>query len=298
LVRFAAALARRGFNVLAPEMPGFRQLKVSADDGSRIAAAFRRLSGDHELAPGGQAGIAAVSLGVGPALLAAMEPAIAGCVSVVLAVGGYYDLPAAVTYMTTGHDPLADDRGSGPPRPEAKWLVLHSQLDHVPDPRDRALLRAIAEARLADPGADVTDQVAALSAKGQDIHRFVTNRDPDRVVSLWRRLPADARRELAALDLSAQSLAPLRAELLLIHGSGDSVIPVSHSRALEEALPEGQAALYEVDGLEHMDVRSGLAGSWQLWRAAYRLLGYRGDAGACRPWPTDGGHPGSRTPNP
>lgn len=283
LVRFAAALARRGFSVLAPEMPSFRRLNVSADDASRIVAAFRRLSGDQELAPGGQAGIAAVSLGVGPALLAAKEPTIAGCVSVVVAVGGYYDLPAAVTYMTTGYDPLSDDRGPGPPRPEAKWLVLHSQLEHVPDPQDRELLRAIAEARMADPSEDVTNEVAALSAKGRDIHRFVTNRDPDRVASLWRRLPSDTRRELAMLDLSTHSLAPLRADLLLIHGSGDSVIPVSHSRALKEAVPEGQAALYEVEGLQHMDVRAGLWGSWQLWRAAYKLLSYRGDSQACGP---------------
>jgi pimeloyl-ACP methyl ester carboxylesterase len=78
--------------------------------------------------------------------------------------------------------------------------------------------------------------------------------------------------ELDALDLSARDLDRLEAELVLIHGPQDRVIPISHSRRLRDALPEGQARLFEAGGLEHVAVSPGWRDGWGLWRAVTHVL--------------------------
>jgi len=54
-------LARARFAVLAPELPGFRALRVRPTDAREVADAFAYLAGRPDLAPGGRVGIVAFS---------------------------------------------------------------------------------------------------------------------------------------------------------------------------------------------------------------------------------------------
>src|SRR5690606_29677922 len=112
---------------------------------------------------------------------------------------------------------------------------------------------------------------------------LVANTDRRRVRTLLAALPEPIRNELAALDLASRNLESLGARLLLIHGTGDAVLPISHSRALNRRLGPDRAPLFEAAGLQHVDVAPGLADAWQLWRALNALLELteRG-AAACR----------------
>ena len=84
------------------------------------------------------------------------------------------------------------------------------------------------------------------------------------------------RADIAALDLKRRDLSKLSARLILVHGRDDAIIPYSESKALAAAVPEGQAALYVVDNLAHVDLgAAGLVDILILWRAAYRLLSER-----------------------
>jgi hypothetical protein len=103
LVAFAMTLARARFAVLAPELPGFRELRVQPTDARAVADAFAYLASRPDLAPEGRAGVGAFSYSVGPAVLAALEPDIRERVRFIVAVGGYHDLFRAVRFFTTGH---------------------------------------------------------------------------------------------------------------------------------------------------------------------------------------------------
>jgi pimeloyl-ACP methyl ester carboxylesterase len=96
------------------------------------------------------------------------------------------------------------------------------------------------------------------------------------VPGLIAALPEPVQRELQALDPAARGLSGLEAELILIHGQDDAIIPASESRALAAAWPPGQAALYVVASLRHVELEPrGIDDAILLWRAAYRLLAAR-----------------------
>jgi pimeloyl-ACP methyl ester carboxylesterase len=273
-VAFAETLARARFTVLVPDIPSMRALRVSADNALDIADAVAFLA---EL-DGDTVGLAAISYAVGPALLAALEPEIRDKVRFVLAIGGYYDSIAALTYFTTGYFRESPDHAWHHQEPNAygRWVFVRANAARVADPRDRTTLAAIAERKLADLDWRIDDLVATLGPEGKAILALLDNRDPDAVPALVEALPEAVRSDIEALDLRRRDLSPLAARLILVHGRDDPIIPYTESLALAAAAPPGLAHLYVFDGLAHVKLSLGdLDDILALWRAVYRLLDER-----------------------
>jgi len=70
-------------------------------------------------------------------------------------------------------------------------------------------------------------------------------------------------------------LTTLQAEVILVHGRSDTMIPYSESLALAQALPPEQVKLFVVDGLVHVDVRIKQQDISQLLGAMEALLAQR-----------------------
>ncbi|MBF8221225.1 alpha/beta hydrolase family protein [Halomonas sp. 328] len=271
LIEFAMTLSRLGFTVMVPELEGLKRFSVSTREVEAIADAIRHLT-QTEPAARSTTALAAISLAVGPALVAAKQADTADRVRFLIALGGYYDLTDMLRYVTTGEDQGGAGRAAPPPQREGRWAVLLSQLHWLEDENDRAALAAIARRKLEDPDAPVQTEVCQLGPQAQAAYELVTNEDPERVEALVARLPPPLLEEYQALDLSARDLDKLQARLVLIHGPHDRVIPVSHSRRLRDALPAYQARLFEAGGLEHVAVSPGWRDGWGLWRATIHLL--------------------------
>lgn len=279
LVAFAEALSAHGFLVFVPELPGLRAQRVGTGDIAAVAGAGNALAtcfGPDEP----RFAVGAISYAVAPAILAALTRPHGQRVALILGIGGYHDLTAAITYLTTGYYRTAP-AGSwryGVSLPIARWVFVLASAMQVSDPRDRALLSEIARARLEDPEADVRAATASLGPDGRALLALATNTDPDQVPALLAALPEPVRSDLAALDLSRYPLQELHADLLLIHGRDDPLIPASESRALAAALPPGRSAVFVVGNLTHVDIGpGGIADSLLLWQASYRLLAHRDD---------------------
>ncbi len=272
---FAKSLARAGFVVLVPEIETLRRLLVRPEDAEEIADAVAYLS--RRLAPDGatRIGIAAISYATGPAVLAALDARVRHQVGFVIAVGGYYDMDAVVTYFTTGKFRDAPSQPWRYQRPNVygKWVFVRSNLPRVRNDADRKLLGAISDRKLANPNADTTALEGQLGREGRGIMALLTNTDPDVVPELIAGLPPAIRRDMAGLDLERRDLTGLAANLILIHGRDDTIIPFTESVALAAAAPPDRASLFLVDGLAHVDLRpAGLSDTLTLWRAVYRLL--------------------------
>lgn len=281
LERFATTLARAGFRVVVPDLPGLRSLGVGTEDIRDVTDTLRQVLGPETDLDCNAVGLMGFSFAVGPALIAALTPDVGERLSFVVAVGGYYDLAGAITYATTGYDPLSGRRGATP-APEGKWWLLRSESQRLKRPEDRTLLDELAQRRTRDPTATVDDLLSPLSRDGRAVYALAANSDPERVRELIRQLPAEIRTQLQALDLVPQQLETLRAHLLLIHGTNDNVIPVGHSRALLARLGKARASLFEAGGLDHVDVAPGLRDTFRLWQATRELL-WLADGGAREP---------------
>ena len=102
----------------------------------------------------------------------------------------------------------------------------------------------------------------------------MTNRDPARVPALIAELPPEVQRDLAALTLTNKDLSRLQAELILVHGRDDSIIPYTESIALAAAV-SSRVQLFLVHGLGHMNRWSLWLDRRSLWRAVQALLAQR-----------------------
>ncbi len=272
LVAFATTLARARFLILVPELLNLRRLRVGPDDIVAIADALRHLKGETDT----PLGLVAFSYAAGPALLAALEPDIGASLSFEFLVGGYRDVEALATFVTTGNY-RSDERAPwqrAEPNPRGKWLFLLSNVERVENAEDRALLREIGETKFDDPVADVSALVARLGPEGRAIDAFLSNREPEAAPGLIAGLPPGVRADMAALDPAKRDLSKLRPRLYLVHGKDDSVIPYTESEALAKAVPD--AVLFRVDSLAHVDLGpSSWLDALTLWRAAYLLLSER-----------------------
>ena len=272
LVEFASTLTRAGFVVLVPGMPSLGQLQPSPGNTQEIGDAFSFLHAKKELVPSRWLGISAFSSASGPAVLAALDPAINRQVKFLLLIGGYHDLVRTLTYLTTGYFEVDGQLQYREPNTYGKWVYALGNARRLQNLSDRLALSEMARRKLESPAAPVDDLRAQLSTAGEAVYQFVTNADPVKAPELINGLPLALREDIAALDLAAHDLSGLKAKLILIHGRDDDIIPYTESISLAAALPHGQAHLYLLDGLHHVDRDFRGLDIWRAWLAMRNLL--------------------------
>jgi hypothetical protein len=275
VVAFATTLARARFEVLVPDLPQMRALQVTGQDAVPIADAAFFLDTRGKEMP---LGLIAVSFAVGPAVGALYEPPAAGRVDFVVTIGGYYDLEALITFVTTGYyrQTPTDPWHHQTPAAYGKWVFLLTNAQRVDDPADRQALYEMAERKLGNGDADVADLVRRLGAQGRTVHALLDNHQPERVPDLIAALPAAIRDEMAALDLKCRDLARLPVDFIVVHDRNDTIIPATQSIQFAAATAPDRAHLFLIGSLEHAvpgapDIVDGMT----MVSAVYRVLAYR-----------------------
>jgi pimeloyl-ACP methyl ester carboxylesterase len=282
VIAMANTLARLDFSVLVPDMPGVRSYRMRSSDTREAADSFAWLASRPALAPPGHTGIAGFSYGAGPVLLAALQPDIRERVNFVLTVGGYYSMENVVTYLTTGHYPVDKAAGAAAPatsrlspHPYAMAAFIRSNLDLLERPVDRGFFRRYAEQIASDYSDEDERAPARLAPDAQAFYDLLTSHRPAQVPLLLDRLSVRMRTELEDLSPATRDLSRLRADVILLHGRSDNLIPYTESIALAGALPASQARLFLIDGLAHVNLRPKAHDVPQLLRAMEALLAVR-----------------------
>jgi len=275
LVEFATALAHSSFLVLVPDVISLRELRPSAESVTEIRDAVVFLRNDRPLAHTDRLGMVAFSVATGPAVLAALNGDAPLKVDFLMLVGGYYDLQRTLGYLTTGY--FGNDSQSLYRQPNAygKWVYALSNASRLQDPIDRAALTALARSKLANPAADVGTALARLGPEGRSVYDFIVNSDPAQVSNLIEDLPTAVRSDIDALNLAGRDLSALKAQFILVHGYDDDVIPYTESISLAAALPQGQAKLFLLKGLHHVNREFSGLDAWRMWRVLRALLAQR-----------------------
>ena len=277
IVALAHTLARLQFAVLVPDLQGVRRYRVRAQDVREVADAFRHLNSRTGLVPRARVGIAGFSYGAGPVLLAALEPDIREEIGFVVTLGGYYDLHTIIRYFTTGYfqtEPDGEWRYLEP-SPYIKWVFTLSNADLVERPEDQASLRALAHESLEESETSYAASIANLAPDARAFYELISNEDPNLVSELIQRLPDNILTELEGLNPASRDLTSLQAEVILVHGRSDTIIPYSESLALARTLPPGQVELFVVDGMVHVDIRIKEQDVGRLLGAMEALLAWR-----------------------
>jgi len=257
LVALAQTLARMRFAVFVPDMKGLRQLRVRVSDVREVADGFRYLASRTDLAPSGRAGIAGFSYGAGPVMLAALEKDIRDRVDFILALGGFHDAQHTITYFTTGY---FRDETTGKWRHLEQnlygvWVFARSYVELATRAEDRKRLTRYFEELAAERQFSKMRMLPGLAPDAQALQTLLMNRDPERVPALVAQLSPSMRREMEGLNPATRDLRQLEAQMILIHGRGDNIIPFTESIALVKALAPEQVELFLIDGLAHVELK-------------------------------------------
>lgn len=276
LVRFARALARARFEVLVPDLPRLRGLQVGAGDADIIADALSVLAAHRAAQGNATVGMISICYSTGPAMIALLDPRVRGAAQFMLSIGGYCDIVSVIRFMTTGcYVNLRDNsRHYRLPDEYAKWIFALSSTSALQGDGDRALLESMAQRRLADSAADLSDLAAALGDEGRPVYDLLQNSDPERVQALIAALPEKIRDEIARLDLSRRDFSGLEMRFILMHGNDDDIIPETESVALAAVLPH--ADVFILSSIQHVDPGpAGVGDRSKLMAAVHGLLQQR-----------------------
>jgi pimeloyl-ACP methyl ester carboxylesterase len=285
LKRFAVILCRAGFVVFVPDLEGMRSFHISPSDTGEVQGAFEELVSREETRPD-SCGIFSFSYGAGPAMIAACRPEIRQKVRFLVSFGGYYDLKNVLSFIATGHFEFGDHRYFRKPQEYGKWVFLANNLDLVESPADRAVLKDIVQIKLRDEKAPVDHYLARLGGEGKNVLNLLSHGNPSQTEGFIRRLPVSVQSTMKAMNVSPV-LKNLRADLILVHGEDDDLIPFTETLRLAEAAPDpGKVYLQILKTYAHVDPESHpsslrdlftiyLPEGWKLWGLIYQLMAYR-----------------------
>jgi pimeloyl-ACP methyl ester carboxylesterase len=263
-IAFAETCAEAGFPVVAPDIPEFRNFKITNESVQIIRSVM-----DEVRDPQKTMGMLGISYGAGPVFLIAAEQKL----DYIISIGGYYSLSHAIEYSLTETHP------GSPKRETHEWGRLIFALNHIDQlspAKDLQILRESLALRLdlKEKEAQVLEQ--RLSPAGKDfLHGILEGLSADQRKAFDEVLK---QREREAFEFSPQrvlSKIDSGTHVYLIHGTGDQAIPYEETLELQAGLQEAglQTHCLITQGLTHVDVTR-LSSLWELLKLLHweRLL--------------------------
>jgi pimeloyl-ACP methyl ester carboxylesterase len=228
LVAFSRFLADRGLIVITPDIREFRNFQITAEPIEQILFWYKQAKALEE-GRIKKIGLAGISYSGTLALMTAARPEIRDSVAFVVAIGPYYDL----LRCTRGwfHTEPADSRGEYyPTKFYARWIIMLSALDLIPEIKDRLFLHdelelLLLQQKVRPPGFELTPE-------GLRWHALATQRTGQSDQELAHKIEQYlVERVYPQLD-PKQVLDGVHCPVFLIHGAYDDLIPPTESMEL------------------------------------------------------------------
>ena len=266
LARFANALAASGAGVLLPEIPEWRNLRLTPGATvPTIRAALRTLDARPEVRAG-KVGLVGFSFGAPQVAIASNHEDLADRIAGVVSFGGYCDLERTLRYQLTGLHEWEGVTRRIDPDPYGRWVVASNYLTAVSGREDavdvatalRRLALAATELRVPawDPCHDaLKDELRSCVASRRralfDLFAPGTASpvaEGEEGEAMAIALAAACRRTDPLLDPSLE-LGRMRVPIHLLHGRGDRLAPYTESLRFRSRLPESLTANVTVTSL-------------------------------------------------
>jgi dienelactone hydrolase len=259
LRRLARGLARAGYLVFVPDLPGLARGELTDRTVDATVNAAR--------AAGDRVGLIGVSVGTSLALLAAQDPSLAGRVSVVSGTAPYADLSNLIRLATTGYYRSANLLIPYETDPFLAVAVARSLAAALPAGRERSTLLARVDA-LDDDAEDPLALIrslptAELTPETRAVIELLANNDPRRFDELYVRAPAEVRMALEQLS-PITGASRVTAQVELASAPRDKYVPLAEPQALVRAAPNTRLTV--TDTLEHAVPEPTLGGLGELFR--------------------------------
>ncbi len=234
LVAFSRYLADAGFLVITPDIHEFKSFQITAAPIDQILFWHKRAEALIKNQTDRKPGLAGVSFSGTLALMAAAKPEIRDRIGFVVAIGPYFDLIRCARKWF-GASTEAIGKEYYHTRFYAKWIVMLSALEMLPENGDRVHLRNLLQKLLLQEEIPPADD--NLSPEGLRWHRLATlppdQSDPELAVKIEQYLVARIYPPLNPAD----AMEAIQCPVYLIHGAYDSLIAPGESLELHRSIP-------------------------------------------------------------
>ena len=252
--RLAEGLARAGYLVVVPDLPGLREGEITPETAGETVEVARTVSGWKQ-ARDGKVALVGVSTGATLALLAAERDVLKGRVTVVAGVAPYSEIETLLSVATTGHYEKDGEMVPYDAEPFLAYASARSLISALPPGEDReTLLSEMDRVDRTDPEplAGLRERPTGdLGAEARSVVELLANEEPGRFHELYAGLPEDVRADLEALSpLSGRGR--IGAPVELVSGPRDKYFPVSESYEVLSIAPEGRVTVTDV--LDHSEL--------------------------------------------
>jgi pimeloyl-ACP methyl ester carboxylesterase len=249
----ARGLARAGYLVVVPDLPGLRRDEITEETVSSTLEVTRTVAGSPD-ARDGRVGLIGVSTGATLALLAAQNPEVGERVSIVAGIAPYTDISTVLEVATTDHYREGEEYVPYDADPFLSYVIARSMIAALPPGEDREKLREELKevGRLdPDPLAGLRDRPTGdLSPEARSVVELLANEDPERFDELYATLPSEIRTKMERLSPLAGD-EQVEAPVELASGSRDKYFPVSESFAIGSIAPDHRVTV--TDALNHAE---------------------------------------------
>jgi pimeloyl-ACP methyl ester carboxylesterase len=248
--RLAEGLARAGYLVVVPDLPGLRRGEIRPQTVQEAVEVARAVAERPDARDGGIS-LFGVSTGATLALIAAGDEEVANRTSVVAGVAPFTDVRTVLSTATTGHYRAAS--GEMVPYEADPFLagaITQSLVSTLPPGKDRdVLLDELEEVDRLRP--EFLADLRGMGAEASGVADLLENTDPDRFDDLYMGLPDEVRAKMEQLSPLAGNRR-LEVPVELISGPQDKYFPVSESRAVVRIAPHARVTVS--GALDHVEL--------------------------------------------
>jgi pimeloyl-ACP methyl ester carboxylesterase len=249
--RLAHGLARGGFLVVVPDLPGLGEGELTVRTLEATVSVIEATTALPDVR-GGRTAVCGASAGASLSILAAAHPRLEGLVSVVAAVTPWARLDKIMGLATTRHYEEGEAFVEYPVTPLLRRVVARSTVAALQASTERdALLGALRQV--------VTDEVDALDAVRRTglgaadpavaaVVAMLVNEDPARVAELSAALPDEVQALIRTLS-PVLVAGDVSCHVEIVRPPIDQYFPLDEAVALDEALPDARLTVTRV--LDH-----------------------------------------------
>jgi pimeloyl-ACP methyl ester carboxylesterase len=251
LVAFARALSAKGIVVLTPELPAIADYRVTPESADAIGFAAHDLS----MRLGRPVGILGLSFCGGLSLIAAADPRFSPDIAFVVAVGAHHDMARVSRFLATGQIERPDGKTiTMLPHEYGALILVYSYLERFFAPEDIPTAREAIRLLLHEDVEGAKQKAAQLTPAGQARMNLLFAHQRESVRS--QLLAAiDENPERFAEVSPHRRLSKIHVPVLLLHGTGDEVIPATESLWLAQEIPhEYLRAVLISPAITHVEV--------------------------------------------
>ena len=232
IVALAEGLSRAGMVVMIPWLDTQTENRIIPQDIDSLVRGFQHLLTLERVDPD-RVGVGGICTGASMVTVAAQDERISDDVRFINFFAGYYDALDLVRAIGGRSRFLGDDTTPWNPNSLTMRLFTNHLIEGVTDPADRALLGRVIVGK--EP--ILEDELRSLSSEGMAVYRLVQGAPWEEVDGLIGQLSPKTIEFLRIISPST-NIDKLKARVLIMHDTGDRLVPSEESRRLAEALGE------------------------------------------------------------